>query len=705
MKKIGLIVFFFALPMYVIGQAAKRVIPDLSKYKSISSKLNALADVCDSLLLNEKFGETQLIADYGLKIIPQEDYDNLSLFNAYKGGSISSTQKDSAIFYMEQSLLYAKKGKNARRTHRALERLLSWYNYSSGYITQREETAKQIQYIIDTSKSDDVKNDMYNALSGYYGQLGLYETQLKYQLANLELKTKRIKKGTFTAIDSGNYGVALIAIGQTYLIMKQPAKALQYTAPARTYVYGYVRGLIHFYRDMVNANLLLKNTQIANLYYDSLSHLKTEPTYKEVKWYGRIVMDLYFAEYYATTNFPDSALIYTNRAIALSAEYADDFLKPQVMQTVGTVYVLRKEYSSALPFLLKAENSFQDQNRELYNTLLKTIAQCYVGLGQWQKASQYYQKVMPLNDSLHAEGISKSLANAEAKYQNKDKQQQIEIQKSKLNFAQKQKVALLSGIILLIVVALLLFINYRNKKKSADLLDNKNKILGQLNNDLEEANQTKAKLFGIISHDLRSPISQVYQFLKLQQMAPDKLNEEQRNKLSDKIQSATGSLLETMEDLLLWSKTQMNQFNADMQPVALDEMVGECLQLMQLNIEAKNLKVYNQLQEEVIVKSDPYFLQTILRNLLQNALKAAPQNGYLKIDFINQQLSIENDGGHFSQAQYEQVLASKNDANSLSGLGLRLVDELSGKINVTISFAAAAVAITKVSLSFSASSK
>ncbi|HRF25200.1 MAG TPA: hypothetical protein PLR98_13585, partial [Chitinophagaceae bacterium] len=59
----------------------------------------------------------------------------------------------------------------------------------------------------------------------------------------------------------------------------------------------------------------------------------------------------------------------------------------------------------------------------------------------------------------------------------------------------------------------------------------------------------------------------MYQFLKLQQLNPDALSNEQKAELNNKIQNATGSLLETMEDLLLWSKTQMNEFKVTMQPV------------------------------------------------------------------------------------------------------------------------------------------
>jgi signal transduction histidine kinase len=166
------------------------------------------------------------------------------------------------------------------------------------------------------------------------------------------------------------------------------------------------------------------------------------------------------------------------------------------------------------------------------------------------------------------------------------------------------------------------------------------------------------------------------------------LDDAQRNSLSSKIQSATGSLLETMEELLLWSKTQMNQFKTDMQPVYINDVVAECMKLLQLNIEAKNIAVNIDVPDTAKVTSDPYFLQTILRNLLQNAIKSAPQNGTLNVSFVDQKLSIENSGGHFSQQQYEAVLVSKEDKNSLSGLGLRLVDELSKKIDARVEFTA-----------------
>ncbi len=237
----------------------------------------------------------------------------------------------------------------------------------------------------------------------------------------------------------------------------------------------------------------------------------------------------------------------------------------------------------------------------------------------------------------------------------------------------------------------------------ADVLDEKNKTLARLNNDLEEANQTKAKLFSIISHDLRSPISQVYQFLKLQQLNPQLHTEAQKQQLSTRIQEATGSLLETMEDLLLWSKTQMSQFNTNMQRTSLLPVVVQCEQLLKLNTEAKGVRIENAIPDSLEVVTDAYFLQTIMRNLMQNAVKASPENEVVRIHSFQDEalvVSINNRGIPFSQQDYEQILQSKDTGKGLSGLGLRLVDELSAKLNIRVTFSIESDQSTTVKIHF-----
>ena len=162
-------------------------------------------------------------------------------------------------------------------------------------------------------------------------------------------------------------------------------------------------------------------------------------------------------------------------------------------------------------------------------------------------------------------------------------------------------------------------------------MDEKNKALAQLNSDLDIANRNKARLFSMTADDLRSPISQVYQFLNLQQLNPSLLDEKQRKDFGTKIQTATGSLLETMEDLLLWSKTQMSQFHTTMLETELLPIVQQVLALAQLSSESKQLDIENRVPTNAKAFTDNSSLQTILRNLIQNAIKSSPINGRILI--------------------------------------------------------------------------
>jgi signal transduction histidine kinase len=89
-----------------------------------------------------------------------------------------------------------------------------------------------------------------------------------------------------------------------------------------------------------------------------------------------------------------------------------------------------------------------------------------------------------------------------------------------LKQASNTRTLLILGLISLGIFSLLLYFIYRNKEKLNKLLNQRNQQLDELNNELSIANDTKAKLFGVISHDLRSPVSSIVQLLHLQKGKP-----------------------------------------------------------------------------------------------------------------------------------------------------------------------------------------
>lgn len=679
-----LLAFFLISFSNLFGQ----VIPDLTRHKTKKKQLKVLAETCDSLAGEGKIQEEKLVALHALRLTSPDDMTNLSLFNFYLGYvNEDEPDSDSTFYFYEKSIEYARKANNPVRVRNALKRVLFMYVNTVGYRKKGEVALKEVLAIIDTTRDESEKAAMYATVGNYYNMIGKYEIQINYLLKGIAIKKKLIENGKIT--DREAVVVDLMNLGELYLELEQAEKGIGYTLEARKYITITEDYLAHNFKDMADAYIILGQPDKARVYYDSL--LITNSKGKlERRHHLRIALDLAFTEYYLSKNKNDSAFIYISKANYKASEYAPEYLLSQVHYMTGKTYMATKDYVKALPLLIASELLCQESGPQVYVSLLQSIAQCYAATGQWKQAYEYYDKYAPLRDSLYLEASKNSIADAEAKYQNKDKQLQIEQKNNQINEAKKERIWLLSGLSLLLLSLVLLWIIYRNKKKNAELLTSKNQELAQAINELEEANRTKAKLFSIISHDLRSPISQVYQFLKLQQLNPNLLNETQKAELSTKIQTATGSLLETMEDLLLWSKTQINEFKTDKQTSSLNLIVDQCIGLLQLNIDAKNIELQKNLPANTTVFTDPYYLQNIVRNLLQNAIKASDQESFLQIDFTEDGssaiLAIENTGPAFSQQDYLDLLNDTSSTNGMNGLGLRLVDDLSKRTGLIIRF-------------------
>ncbi|MFC4261366.1 ATP-binding protein [Ferruginibacter yonginensis] len=563
-----------------------------------------------------------------------------------------------------------------------------------------------LKNLLASTKSEKEKVPLLLAIADYYQTNVIYDTAVQYKLEAVKVATTLLNKGDTTLRRSVVKNLLIVA--ESFLKTGQCEQALDYALQSRAFMQPTdVDYLVVFYKTAADALRMYaqagaKKINEAEVYYDSLVQCG-QKKYPEA-WNKKIALDLAFCVYYLSLNDVDKALVYIKRADSLAPQFADPILASQVTYVYGSTYFTAKNYEKALIYLKEAEKTANAWSPDLYVELQRNIAQCYGAMGNYKMAFEYYEKFAPLRDSIYTKAAEKNYSETEAKFQNKEKQQQIELKNLQLAENKKQRYWLWGGIALLSLVALLLIIIYRNKKRTADILNTNNQQLATLNAALEDANQTKATLFSIIGHDLRSPISQVYQFLKLQQLNTNALSAEQKNELSTKIQSATGSLLESMEDLLIWSKTQMNAFKVDMQATAIAHITNQCCQLLSLNIEAKQLQIKNDIAPDASITTDSYYLQTIIRNLLQNAIKAAPDKSTVSINYhINEQgkiISINNFGTIFTQQQYEAAIQNTEAGKTLAGLGLRLVHELSQKINARVQFSNPATDQTTVHIIF-----
>jgi two-component system, sensor histidine kinase and response regulator len=140
-----------------------------------------------------------------------------------------------------------------------------------------------------------------------------------------------------------------------------------------------------------------------------------------------------------------------------------------------------------------------------------------------------------------------------------------------------------------------------------------------------------------------------------------------------------------MENLLQWSKTQMQSSAARQEELDLSKMINEALQLLRLQAEAKQIYIENKNNAPVYVYADKDMVNLILRNLLSNAIKFTPAQGYIEVG-VNEissfvEIYVQDTGVGISKDAIQKINESNfyttkgTSSESGTGLGLMLCKE------------------------------
>ena len=301
--------------------------------------------------------------------------------------------------------------------------------------------------------------------------------------------------------------------------------------------------------------------------------------------------------------------------------------------------------------------------------------------GNYKAALAYYKKTTGINDSLFSQEKKNTIAGLEGKHNIAIKDDEIAINKLKLAVQRKTQLGLIAGLALLVVnIGGLLYWQSRRRKKT-------NTTLMVLNNQLDEANKVKARFFGILSHDLRSPIVNLVHFLQLQKDSPDLLSEDQQTIHRQNISNSAEDLLNTMEAMLLWSKEQMENFKPNIKNIAVDDLFAHIRkffgQTAQINF------TFNYVPG-LMVSADENYLRTIMQNLTSNAVRALKNTPQATIEWEAKKednttiLSITDNGPGIGQEQAKALFEDSIVNNEKTGFGFHLIRDLAKAIHYRI---------------------
>jgi len=197
----------------------------------------------------------------------------------------------------------------------------------------------------------------------------------------------------------------------------------------------------------------------------------------------------------------------------------------------------------------------------------------------------------------------------------------------------------------LIIITIVLYIfrneNYKYQKEAErknNLLENQQGQLLQQKNSLEAQNKTllnlnntKEKLFSIIAHDIRQPLSSLKGSLRL--IDSDMLTEAEFKRITKQLEYQVDNLFINMDNLLVWSQSQLNGIKAKQIPFNIGDSFNKIISLFESVCQTKNIYIRQTIPADILVLADINHIEIVIRNLLSNALKYSYSNSSIFIDY------------------------------------------------------------------------
>lgn len=222
--------------------------------------------------------------------------------------------------------------------------------------------------------------------------------------------------------------------------------------------------------------------------------------------------------------------------------------------------------------------------------------------------------------------------------------------------------------------------------------------LKKKNTELLEINATKDKLFSIIAHDLKNPVSSI---VLMTELLPDSLKKKDYEtvaEISEMIGSQATESLSLLETLFDWAKSQTDNVAFNPEPTGFKQIAESVIRNLHPTATIKNISVSCNGNSDIEVFADTNMLTTVLRNLITNSIKFTMPGGSVLISANsteeNTEITVSDTGIGMDKNtinmlfKIESNLSTYGTANERgSGLGLvickEFVEKHGGKIAVT----------------------
>lgn len=220
------------------------------------------------------------------------------------------------------------------------------------------------------------------------------------------------------------------------------------------------------------------------------------------------------------------------------------------------------------------------------------------------------------------------------------------------------------------------FANKITDRKHAEIL------LEKKVKELKELNVSKDKFLSIIAHDLRNPFGAIIGFADLMLKNFTEIDDDTLHKGLKTIESAANQAFKLLENLLIWSRNQTGMYKFTPEVINMKDRIVQTLKVAEGSASIKNIKLSSDISSNYLVFADQDMIDSILRNLVSNAIKYTRRGGKVKVsaktNTNNVEITIADNGVGIPAEKQSEIFQIDKRTNTSGteneeGTGLGLI--------------------------------
>ena len=258
-------------------------------------------------------------------------------------------------------------------------------------------------------------------------------------------------------------------------------------------------------------------------------------------------------------------------------------------------------------------------NKQLSSEIYRSLATLYQQQSRHQDALVALEKHHHILDSLSEANNRQALAVVQKSYELAESRLRAEtltvFSREKIN---QRNISLLSAGAVLIILMILIIDFFSMRRLNANLL---------------ASNRIKDKLFSIIGHDLRNPISSISQMLLI--MEEGGVDGEESRAMLTEMRKQSWATLEILTALLQWGQSQLKGVSVHQTIFNAKDSIRKNMEALNAQAAAKQIIIDDNTSGSVKIYGDINHFEFIVRNLLSNAIKFSYPKGHIEINAQN----------------------------------------------------------------------